>query len=112
MVYPRWRRYHEPARFFQEIPTELVQFENLGGMRRPALSRLSSSIHDQDVPIIDDFASDGEGHWVGLKVSHPDYGIGTIVAKDGDGPSAKVTIQFRGRLKRKFLQRFVEKYIG
>ncbi|MBC7691418.1 MAG: UvrD-helicase domain-containing protein [Methylotenera sp.] len=130
--------YQEPARFFAEIPDELVEFKDLShgtgaGAFRAGSSRqlgysnsgagggkFGSASRERD-----DFNQDTEHRWnpspavqltgeqsvVGKKIKHPDYGLGKILASDGSGNDQKVTIEFSAKDRRKFLLRFVKDYI-
>jgi DNA helicase-2/ATP-dependent DNA helicase PcrA len=44
----------------------------------------------------------------GMTVSHPKYGRGTILRREGEGDDAKLTISFPGY----GLKKIVEKYAG
>jgi DNA helicase-2/ATP-dependent DNA helicase PcrA len=44
----------------------------------------------------------------GATVEHPKYGTGTVVRREGDGDSAKITVNF----PRFGLKKLVEKYAG
>jgi DNA helicase-2/ATP-dependent DNA helicase PcrA len=48
------------------------------------------------------------GMRAGMTVEHPKYGTGTIVRREGEGDSAKVTVSFPGH----GLKKLVEKYAG
>jgi DNA helicase-2/ATP-dependent DNA helicase PcrA len=56
-------------------------------------------------------APKGKGDVVGERIMHPDYGPGTIIQSDGTGEDQKVTIEFKGRLQKKFLFRYVAGFI-
>jgi hypothetical protein len=63
-------------------------------------------------PFEDDSADDPGAPKVGRKIQHPDYGRGTILQLEGAGDSLRVTIEFGGRDRRKFLWRFVKDYLA
>jgi hypothetical protein len=48
-----------------------------------------------------------EGRWL----EHPEYGRGKIVASEGSGMEIRVTIDFAGSGRRKFLWRYVSAYL-
>ena len=48
---------------------------------------------------------------VGRKIQHPTYGLGSVLALEGSGSEQKVTIEFRGRDRRKFLFRYVSGFL-
>jgi DNA helicase-2/ATP-dependent DNA helicase PcrA len=43
---------------------------------------------------------------LGTQVRHPKYGLGTVIACDGDGESAKVTVSFPGYGTKKLVERY------
>jgi len=133
--------YQEPARFFDEIPSDAVDFRDYsqgsgGGKYRSSGSswgggstgaagnwgagsssarafktRKTTDDFSQINPFEDDSADDPGAPKVGRKIQHPDYGKGTILQLEGAGDSLRVTIEFGGRDRRKFLWRFVKDYL-
>jgi len=128
--------YQEPSRFFQEIPDELVEFKDMSyGARanqfRPGSSRQfgygsgsssSGGGAGNVVPIRRPGGGESavpsysynqtpDNELVGRKLQHPEYGWGTIVGADGSGADQKVTVEFKGRDRRKFLLRYVASYL-
>jgi len=75
--------------------------------RRPAGQLGDSLIESRagDAPISDNSPI---GFLLGSRVRHPKYGDGTIVAREGEGADAKLTISFSGI----GLKKFLEKYSG
>ena len=127
--------YQEPARFFAEIPDELVDFRDLSrgpaaANFRPGSSRSfgnngyseGSSFGETTKiaglpprnrirPIDDDVSQVApSGALSGRAMNHPEYGMGRVISVDGSGTDARVTIEFRNRQQRKFLLRFVESF--
>jgi len=120
--------YHEPARFFGEIPEELVEFHDLtGGARRYSSSRFSDDIDDSGFQDdFDDRASSSRSNStgfsrpavqystgggtsdkrVGKQVRHKDYGLGIVLSIEGRAEAEKITIEFAGRVTRKFVTKF------
>jgi DNA helicase-2/ATP-dependent DNA helicase PcrA len=49
-----------------------------------------------------------KGPRTGMTVSHPKYGTGTVVRREGEGDDAKITVNFPGH----GLKKLVEKYAG
>src|SRR5690606_32829232 len=97
--------YQEPARFFEEIPERFFEQVKV----QPAHGY--SSHYDDDDDDIDDgyrkrskrnvgvHTDYSEGNdFVGQKIDHPEYGMGTIIAMDGTDEDRKVTVEFRGRV--------------
>jgi DNA helicase-2/ATP-dependent DNA helicase PcrA len=52
------------------------------------------------------------GYAVGMKVTHPMFGKGTIAAVEGSGPSLKLTIRFAEAGTRRILPRHTTLTIG
>ncbi len=134
--------YQEPARFFQEIPAELMDAKDLSFGAGASNFRQGSSRHferkswgsdwggggssgkksDDDYSQLTDsdrakaaagaVARTGGVYRIGMKIEHPDYGAGKIVAQEGSGADEKVTVQFNRGTPRKFLVRFIEGFIG
>ena len=44
----------------------------------------------------------------GSRVRHPKYGDGSIVAREGEGPDAKLTVQFQGHGVKKLVEKFAQ----
>ncbi len=44
----------------------------------------------------------------GSRVRHPKYGDGSIVSREGDGPDAKITVQFQGHGVKKLVEKFAQ----
>jgi DNA helicase-2/ATP-dependent DNA helicase PcrA len=138
--------YQEPARFFDEIPSDAIEFKDFaqgsaqsryrassqesaygaagsweqksassswGGRELPrsSLRRGADSDFSQLNPFENDTADDSNAPAVGKKLNHPDYGRGTLLQLEGSGDALRVTIEFSGRDRRKFLWRFVKDYL-
>ena len=44
----------------------------------------------------------------GSRVRHPKYGDGSIVSREGDGPDAKLTVQFTKHGVKKLVEKFAQ----
>jgi DNA helicase-2/ATP-dependent DNA helicase PcrA len=44
--------------------------------------------------------------WIGRKVRHPTYGIGTIIHIEGEDEERKITVSFAGHGTKKLMERF------
>ncbi len=129
--------YQEPARFFAEMPPELIEFRDHSQGVPGAKYRVGSSRQ---------FGGGGDGGWgasrasdddfsqlgpeeariggksqgfsavgdakVGQAIAHPDYGAGKVVSSEGTGEEQKVVIDFGGRDRRKFLVRYIRQYLA
>ncbi|NDD91926.1 hypothetical protein EBZ37_07565 [bacterium] len=118
--------YQEPARFFSEIPDDLIDFRDLSyGAAASRFRPGSSRWMDRDTPSIPDAASKRErlvydeysqsapagDDLVGARLEHPDYGPGRVLSVEGVGDDRKVMVEFKGRDRRKFLFRYVASFI-
>ena len=75
--------YNPPSRFIRELPVQLLEEVRLGGaLRSPPAPRAS--------------AAEGEGGGIALgqRVSHKVFGEGTILQVEGQGPNARVQVNF------------------
>lgn len=90
--------YQKPSRFFSEIPKELLKYHSASVL--PSITSFSS------VPSVDE----DEVVLVGRQIVHPDYGQGRVIYSEGKGVDQKVTIQFSGQQKKKFLLRYLSHF--
>lgn len=108
--------YHEPARFLNEIPEEMVEVRDYtaqGGSRPAADQRPTrqTQYYDDSSDLV--YANGtSQNELVGRKISHPQYGMGTILSIEGINDNQKAVIEFGGQSRRKFLLRFLEGYLG
>jgi DNA helicase II / ATP-dependent DNA helicase PcrA len=100
-------RYNPPSRFLREVPQSLFGFaeqelERPASKASPMVQRRRNWDDEDDGPRIDRTYSqasdmDGVGGDVrGMRVRHEQFGMGRIVSADGNGPNAKVTVDFGG----------------
>jgi DNA helicase-2/ATP-dependent DNA helicase PcrA len=87
------------SRFFSEIPTDCVVVDqgDPWGAPRPRAIRRPAASRSGDV----------QGP-VGVRVLHPQFGEGVVVACEGMGERAKLTVQFRRAGIKKILAAFAE----
>ncbi|OFZ81559.1 MAG: hypothetical protein A2603_11565 [Bdellovibrionales bacterium RIFOXYD1_FULL_55_31] len=123
--------YQDPSRFFSEMPDSLVQFKDLAqvqvsaqGMQRQygrswvdtggRTTQTNVSARGPEVISRPSFTTTGQlpPTVVGRHLNHPEYGRGTVVLSEGFGDDQKVTVEFAGRQRRKFLFRYVNGYLG
>ncbi|MHC4507141.1 MAG: hypothetical protein ACYTFI_28005, partial [Planctomycetota bacterium] len=111
------------SRFLDDIPAKLVEVEDLAGevavwrsqarpgVRRTLPQRAQDAFLAEDGPDDDDYAVDEPAQYdedgetltrvrKGMRVRHPVFGVGRVVAVKGTGGSAKVTIDFVGDMRR------------
>ncbi len=76
--------YNAPSRFLREIPKELIEEVRLRGqVSRPVSSVTQSS-----------GSKSADGYALGMRVVHPKFGEGTIIHFEGQGPNARLQINF------------------
>jgi DNA helicase-2/ATP-dependent DNA helicase PcrA len=89
--------YNLRSRFLDEIPVELIETEKpeqaLGG-RVERMAGYESSIDS--------------ALRVGSRIIHPTFGYGQIVAKEGSGESLRLTVVFRGGMKKRLLAKYAD----
>src|ERR1700756_4040712 len=129
-------RASDPSRFLAEIPSELVDtvhgsMAEIGQARRyepdleysyspeeflrrvrgqsqpptPAPRRQAGSTSFGRPPIKRGANADP---MLGRKVRHPSYGVGTIVAVEGDEEDRRLSVSFPGRGTKKFIERYAQ----
>jgi DNA helicase-2/ATP-dependent DNA helicase PcrA len=110
-------RFNPPSRFLQEVPESLF-----GALPRPAPVPAArpyevrrSPRGEDEVPRIDrsydqseDYEDTAESSWVGRRVHHPQFGDGRILALDGAGPNAKLTVDFPSVGIKRVIARFLQ----
>ncbi len=99
-------RYNPPSRFLQDVPPALFgisEQEVAAPPRSSAVAPRKRSYDEDEGPRIDRSYSqassdmDGvSGDVRGMRVRHEQFGTGRVVATDGSGPNAKVTVEFGG----------------
>lgn len=125
--------YHDPSRFFNEMPPELVEFTDMSkfGSSMGSRGRQGSgddfeyearAIHDSYVkPTVSKNNPEWAAHLpttlastavasaaprVGLRVRHTTYGVGVVRGVEGMTADAKVTVEFANRVLKKFVLKF------
>ena len=76
--------YNAPSRFLREVPKELIEEVRLRGQ----VSRPVSSVTQSGG------AKSADGYELGMRVVHPKFGEGTIIHFEGQGPNARLQINF------------------
>ncbi|WP_405665057.1 DNA helicase PcrA [Streptomyces sp. NBC_01166] len=107
--------YNPPSRFLEEIPDQHLEWKRKGPMAAPAgptsgiTSSLSSS-RSKSGP--SGFATRRTSEKpvvtlvVGDRVTHDQFGLGTVTAVEGFGDQAKATVDFGGERPKKLLLRY------
>jgi len=128
-------RASEPSRFLSEIPGELVEtapgsLAEIGEKRRyepdPEYSyspeEFLRRVRRDQKPAAPARRATGAGSFgraaakrggdsnpmLGRKVRHPSYGVGTVVAVEGDDEDRRVSVSFPGRGTKKFVERYAQ----
>jgi len=108
-------RFNPPSRFLREVPRELFDFqpELRQAPAQPSYRPERRSRPEETGPRVDrSYAQDApymdEGSVVGMRVRHAQFGEGEVVACDGSGPNAKLTVSFRGVGLKRIIARFLQ----
>ena len=109
-------RFNPPSRFLREVPKELFDFqpELRAPPPEPSYGRAERRPrHDDSGPRIDrSYAQDADymedGSVIGMRVRHAQFGDGEVMACDGTGPNAKLTVRFRTVGLKRVIARFLQ----
>ena len=106
---------HLSVGYAEPLRSELLSFVNaIRSGRTPAVTgeeavaSLEVAIRCLDARAASSTVPQRKGPRTGMTVSHPKYGIGTVVRREGEGDDAKITVNFPGI----GLKKLVEKYAG
>jgi DNA helicase-2/ATP-dependent DNA helicase PcrA len=110
---------NEPSRFLEEIPVALIEESGLReavSFFGPQLREYGSSAaraaartaHPQPAPKPSDFPAPEDGFSVGVNVSHPMFGSGKVLGREGSGKNLKLTIQFTGYGTKRILPAYTQ----
>ncbi|WP_298273031.1 ATP-dependent helicase [Geobacter sp.] len=106
-----------PSRFIADIPRDLLDLEEGSGFAQPVRGEepsrhnLASIFEEEmepdfgDVEVVPD-EPEGGGIWLGMKVRHGKFGVGTIRKIEGKGDEQKVIVWFGSVGPKKLLVRF------
>ncbi|HYL11076.1 MAG TPA: UvrD-helicase domain-containing protein [Candidatus Acidoferrales bacterium] len=125
-----------PSRFLQEVPSELVETvpgslseagetrryepdpeysyspeEFVRRVRRQSFSESSGPRQRRSSgrePRITAGRAGQSDPLIGQRVRHPNYGIGTVIAVEGDAEDRKLTVSFAGYGAKKFIERYAQ----
>jgi DNA helicase-2/ATP-dependent DNA helicase PcrA len=110
---------NEPSRFLEEIPAALLvetgarQADSFFGppgraYGSSAARAAARSAHREPAPKPSDFPVEADGFSVGVHVSHPMFGSGKVLGREGSGKSLKLTIQFSGYGTKRILPAYTQ----
>jgi DNA helicase-2/ATP-dependent DNA helicase PcrA len=85
------------SRFIHELPENLVDFIHQG----PRYAREKPFMHAASAP-------PGSSYTIGEKVEHKLFGRGEIMAVDGNGDTAKLTVKFSGNVRKKLIAKYAK----
>jgi DNA helicase-2/ATP-dependent DNA helicase PcrA len=104
-----------PSRFLEEIPTALVDetgsyagsaaWEFSGNSATRAARRTPSAPR---APRPSDMPKEADGFSVGARVTHPMFGRGQVLDREGSGKNLKLTIQFSGYGTKRILPAYTQ----
>lgn len=112
--------YNPPSRFLEEIPATHLEWKRTGASAAPSFgkaassvaSTLSSSRSRSSAAGASGFATRRAGEKpvvslaIGDRVTHDQFGLGTVVAVAGEGDKAQATIDFGGGSAKRLLLRY------
>jgi len=90
-----------PSRFLSEIPPECLDWEGAPWIATPPVARRRR--REDAAPV-----RGAKGSPIGVRVIHPQFGEGVVVASEGVGERAKLTVNFRRAGMKKILAAFAE----
>ena len=111
------RTFGSPSRFLREIPKDLLhevssefrQRVTRGRSARPGGGRSYDYSYDQTSA---EEGGDASGPSAGMRVRHPIYGRGTVLAVEGRGPGQKLRIRFDDAGVKKIVVRYAKLELG
>jgi DNA helicase-2/ATP-dependent DNA helicase PcrA len=92
------------SRFLTEMPQDCLEYEDGAWVEpKPVIRRRR---REEDAPA--GGSRRGAQSPIGVRVIHPQFGEGVVVASEGVGERAKLTVQFRRAGMKKILAAFAE----
>ncbi|MBC7925113.1 MAG: UvrD-helicase domain-containing protein [Bryobacteraceae bacterium] len=98
-----------PAQVREEapkVPAPTPQQGIVPGVQRPAIAPAGATVRMAGVGKSDVGAVKKKGIGPGSMVTHPKYGRGTVLRREGEGDDAKLTISFPGYGLKKIIEKF------
>ena len=110
---------NEPSRFLEEIPAALIvesgarEADSFFGppvraYGSSAARAAARSPHSEPAARPSDFPAEADGFSVGVHVSHPMFGSGKVLGREGSGKNLKLTIQFTGYGTKRILPAYTQ----
>jgi DNA helicase-2/ATP-dependent DNA helicase PcrA len=108
-------KFNPPSRFLREVPPHLFEevreLPQPPRLAQPPRLRRHWDTGDEGPRIDRSYAQtselEGKGEVTGLRVHHGQFGRGVIVACDGEGPNAKLTVRFESVGLKRVIARFL-----
>jgi len=102
--------YNLPSRFLEEIPEgslEILERRETAMPLRDSV-RVSRAAAEDRMPSYEDFSDEPEWECLrpGFRVRHPEFGIGTILERTGEGEEMKVMVAFSRGGKKKLAVKY------
>ncbi|MBT6431486.1 MAG: DUF3553 domain-containing protein, partial [Deltaproteobacteria bacterium] len=106
-------RWSELSRFIAEVPPELIDMgvKAKPAVKAPTRGNLLDHFRDDDSdydPVFTDEFEESDAFSPGTRVSHATFGVGQVVASDGQGQRRKLTVQFPDVGRKVIVARFVQ----
>jgi DNA helicase-2/ATP-dependent DNA helicase PcrA len=88
--------YNLPSRFLEEIPEGCLQKAEREKVPAPSPERVRHYEEEDRMPRYEEFSDEAEGDCLrpGFRVRHPQFGVGTILERTGEGEDMKVMVAF------------------
>ena len=89
------------SRFLHELPLEMLdQVEN------NQVNKIKSSFNEEKISIVPKIKPTANEFSIGDQIEHKLFGRGKILAIEGNGSAAKLTIQFSGNIRKKLIAKY------
>ncbi|MFH9426913.1 DNA helicase PcrA [Streptomyces sp. NPDC017615] len=112
--------YNPPSRFLEEIPATHLEWKRTGASAAPAFGKAASSVASTLSPSRSRSSAAGASGFatrrtgdkpvvslaIGDRVTHDQFGLGTVVAVAGEGDKAQATIDFGAGNSKRLLLRY------
>ncbi|NNF06672.1 MAG: UvrD-helicase domain-containing protein, partial [Candidatus Eisenbacteria bacterium] len=90
------------SRFAEEVPEGLLHVEQAPGVWRAGGPSKRTERYQEP-----EYADPGPRRTLGT-IIHPTFGRGDVISQDGTGPEARLTVIFKGNIKKKIVARYAQ----
>jgi DNA helicase-2/ATP-dependent DNA helicase PcrA len=87
------------SRFIHELPNNLIDYNY-------KQSSYSKEYHDSNKQVSHNYRSSNASYNIGAQVEHKLFGRGKILAVEGVGDTAKLTVLFSGNVRKKLISKY------